>query len=95
MEGMALEEQELRMEQAAQLRRLAQSPGWALYRTRLLRLVERSEAEKAGLLRNTRAVEVGEAFRQQGVADGLTSALRELERAIPELEATGGESPAY
>ena len=86
---MALETQELRTEQASQLRLLAQSPGWALYRSRVLRLVERSEAAKASQLR-----EAQDARLQQGVTDGLQQALRELDSARKELEREGEMPPS-
>ena len=78
---MALEVQELRTEQASQLRQLAQSPAWALLKTRWQRLVQRSESGKAATLRKGES-----AAYQQGVTDGLEQAGREVEVALRELE---------
>ena len=81
------------MEQASQLRRLVQSPGWALLRTRWLRLVERNESEKAKHLRSGKPEEFAASVQLQGVADGIAQAMREAEVAIAEYEQS--ETPGY
>jgi hypothetical protein len=81
------------MEQASQLRRLVQSPGWALLRTRWLRLVERSEAEKAQRLRSGKPEEFAASVQAQGRVDGITQAMREADVAIAEYEQS--ETPGY
>ena len=84
---MALSEVELKQEDLGQLRRLAQSPAWGLLSTRLQRLVQRSESEKARLLREGKPDSLQQASRYQGEVDGLTRAMTELTRYIDELSA--------
>ena len=83
---MSLEQAELRQEQLLQLRRLAQSPGWELLRQRLSQLVQRSESEKASLLRESYEGLETRASYLQGQVDGLQAAVAELTRYEKELE---------
>ena len=87
---MGLSQVELREEGLVQLRLLAASPGWALYRTRLQRLRLTSEATKADVLRGR-----GEDSPQyvQGVADGLDIAVKELERYTSRLQSGDANLP--
>ena len=84
---MALSEVELRQEDLGQLRRLVQSPGWGLLTARLARLVQRSESEKARLLREAKPESLQQATRYQGEVDGIQRALKEVERYMDELSA--------
>ena len=92
---MALSETELRQEDLGQLRRLVQSPGWELLTSRLLRLVQRSESEKARLLRDGKPESLQQASRYQGEVDGIQRALTEVERYMKELAAEPGEPPTF
>ena len=92
---MALSDQELHQEDLGQLRRLAQSPGWALLITRLQRLVQRSESEKARLLRDGKPESLQQASRYQGEVDGLTRAMTELTRYMDELSAQPEEPLSF
>ena len=92
---MPLEETELREEQLQQLRRLAQSPGWELLRQRLRALVQRSESEKANLLRDNVQGRETRASYLQGQVDCLTVAMTELGRYEKDLEQQAQELPAY
>ena len=93
---MSLEQAELRQEQLLQLRRLAQSPGWELLRQRLSQLVQRSESEKASLLRDSYEGRETRASYLQGQVDGLQAAVAELTRYEKELEQQSVLSePAY
>ena len=92
---MPLEETELREEQLQQLRRLAQSPGWELLRRRLGQLVQRSESEKASLLRDGLQGKETRASYLQGKVDGLEVAVQELSRYEKELEQQVQDTPAY
>ena len=89
---MALEEQELREEQLAQLRRLAQSPAWGLYKTRLLRLVECKQREKARFLREGN---LQQAASEQWYVDGVQKAVEELDIYMKELSHQEESFPAY
>ena len=93
---MSLEQAELRQEQLLQLRRLAQSPGWELLRQRLSQLVQRSESEKASLLRESYEGRETRASYLQGQVDGLQAAVAALTRYDKELEQQSVLSePAY
>ena len=93
---MPLEETELREEQLQQLRRLDQSPGWALLRQRLAQLVQRNEAEKAKLLRDSVMGRETRASYLQGHVDGVQAAMSELTKYAQELErAVNPPSPVY
>ena len=83
---MSLEQAELRQEQLLQLRRLAQSPGWELLRQRLSQLVQRSESEKASLLRESYEGRETRASYLQGQVDGVQAAVNELTHYEKELE---------
>ena len=77
---MALELQELRTEQVAQLKQLVQSPAWTLLQARWQRLGQRSDSVKASSLRK------GESgVYQQGISDGILQAMQEPEKALREL----------
>jgi len=88
---MPLSEMELRQEDLGQLRQLVQSPGWELLKARLVRLGQRSESEKARLLRSAKPEELQQAIRYQGEVDGLTKAITEIERYMAELATTPEE----
>ena len=92
---MALSEVELRQEDLGQLRRLVQSPGWVLLTTRLQRLVQRSESEKARLLRDGKPESLQQSIRYQGEVDGLTRAMTELTRYMDELSAAPEEPLSF
>ena len=92
---MPLEETELREEQLQQLRQLAQSPGWELLRRRLGQLVQRSESEKASLLRDSVQGRETRASYLQGLVDGLQAAVNELARYEKELSQAPQEPPGY
>ena len=93
---MSLEQTELRQEQLLQLRQLAQSPGWALLRQRLSQLEQRSESEKASLLRDSYEGRETRASYLQGKVDGLQAAVTELSRYEKDLEQqTLPTAPAY
>ena len=93
---MSLEQAELRQEQLLQLRRLAQSPGWELLRQRLSQLAQRSESEKASLLRDSYAGRETRASYLQGQVDGVQAAVAELTRYEKELEQQSAPTaPAY
>ena len=89
---MALSPMELREEALVQLRRLVQSPGWDLYRTQVTKRVQRSESEKAKLLRehNYQA-----AALEQGKVDGLREALDTIAQYMEGLEVPEENEPAY
>ena len=82
---MPLSETELQAEDLAQLRRLAQSPGWALLKARWLKSVARSESEKASLLRDSFQGRETRVSYLQGKIDGYAETLLELDRYMQEL----------
>ena len=84
-----LSEVELRVEAQVQLRRLAQSPGWALLQMRLQRCSQRNEAEKASLLRESLAGKEARAAYLQGLIDGLKQVETELSQSLKETESVG------
>ena len=92
---MPLSAMEVRQEDLAQLKRLVQSPAWGLLSNRLARLVQRSESEKARLLREGKPESLQQATRYQGEVDGLQRALTEVNRYIDELSATPEEPPTF
>ena len=93
---MSLEQTELRQEQLLQLRQLAQSPGWELLIQRLRQLEQRSESEKANLLRDSYEGRETRASYLQGKVDGLQAAVSELPRYETELEQQSAPAaPAY
>ena len=92
---MALTEQELHQEELAQLRLLAQSPGWALLGARLNESVRRNEAEKASLLREGIQGKEARVSYLQGVVDGLDQGQKLLTRAIEELSHEALQEPLY
>ena len=90
---MALTVPETQEADLAQLRRLAQSPGWELYRARVQRLVQRNEAEKAKFLRTG---DTSKAAALQHQVDGLVQALNELYFYMGELTPKDVEQgPSY
>ena len=92
---MALLEAEVAEEQLGQLRRLAQSPAWGLFKTHLMKHVESSEREKAQFLRDE---QVHRATMLQGRIDGMFCALELLGKQIAEYEKqlkTSEAEPVY
>ena len=76
---MPLSPTELHEEELVQLRRLAQSQGWALFSTRVLKRVASSEREKARCLREG---QTDAAIRLQARIDGLKESLDLLQQAM-------------
>ncbi len=90
---MEITKEELRQEDASQLRRLAQSPGWVVVKTRLQQLLLEREREKAAHLRRN---DQHKATITQGQVDGLTEAMALLDRLISEVTIkVENETPAY
>ena len=89
---MALTDAEVKQENLGVLRRLALSPGWDLYRTHLLKLVQSREQEKASLLRGSKPTE---AMAIQARIDGLMEALTSLDKTIVELQSKQDDTPLY
>ena len=89
---MPLSPTELREEALVQLRRLVQSPGWDLYRTQVTKHVQRSESEKAKLLREEK---YQAAALEQGRVDGLREALDAIHQYMEGLEVPEPGEPAY
>ena len=90
---MALEAQELREEQAQQLRQLATSPGWELYKAHLRSLARCKSKETAVALR---VGEFSRAALHQGHVDGLDDAATKLSDYITSLGvARSPDAPAY
>lgn len=90
---MEMSQEEIRSEDAGNLRRLAQSPGWAVVKTRLQQLLVEREREKAAHLRRNDA---HKATMTQGQVDGLTEAMVLLAQLIEEAKVeTKEEQPAY
>ena len=88
-----METQEVRQEQAEVLRRMSCSPGWDLYQTRLRKLLEEREREKASHLRKADA---HRATLTQGQVDGLQEALAFIDTLTKELQSSPDDgSPAY
>ena len=87
---MPLSPTELVEEELVQLRRLAQSPGWGLLKTRAQKQLASSEAEKAHLLRegNTHA-----ATLMQGRVDGWQDAITLLDAMLEEHQEAVHEAP--
>ena len=83
----------LRQEQAAQLRHLKRSPGWALLSTRLALLLAEREREKAVHLRKG---DVQRSIVLQGELDGLQESLSFIDKLIDELSLEQNQTePAY
>ena len=89
---MALSDPELREQELAQLRRLAQSPGWELLEARLVQCSKRNEQGRASLLRSGDTS--NKTVYYQGVIDGLAMVKSELQASMAEL-APKEESPLY
>ena len=92
---MALSPAELAGEELGQLHRLAQSPGWALFSSRVRKQVASNEQAKARALREG---QTQGAMSLQGRVDGLTEALALLDVAISELQSkvtVSEEMPVY
>ena len=88
---MALSQTELVEEAQGQLRQLAQSPGWALYKARLLSLSRSKNEAKAEALR---ANAINDALLLQGFVDGLQAALEGPERYEERLRTGEAHLPA-
>ena len=80
---MALSPMETHDEELGQLRRLAQSPAWGLFSSRVLKRVASSEQEKARLLREGM---LQQAMAMQCRVDGLREALDILPQLIEEVQ---------
>ena len=88
---MALTPKEYLEEGLVQLRQLARSPGWVVYRTHLHALSKHNEVLKSQALR---ANEVASALLLQGAVDGLLQAADSLERYMTQLEQGERQLPA-
>ena len=80
---MPLSPTETHAEELGQLRRLAQSPAWGLFSSRVLKRVASSEQEKARLLRESN---LQQAMAMQCRVDGLREALDMLPQMIEEVQ---------
>ena len=89
---MALAPTEVVLEERRALRQLAQSPVWALLRTRWQQRALSNDKEKAVALRHN---EVSKALMLQGFVDGLEYAVADVERALGERQEEAPLTPMY
>ena len=84
---MPLSPMELHEEELGQLRRLVQSPGWELFKVRVLKRVESSEREKAKALRegNSQQAVILQA-RIDGLKESLDTIYQYMEGLAEELQ---------